>query len=113
MSAIDNARAHFSRQAVRIIEVEEWPGDDGKPLVIYAKPLTLAEKQKLRNFAQQFGDMEILAQTLILKAEDAQGEKLFTIADKHALMHATDPDVLARVVVQITRPRGVDELEKK
>lgn len=113
MAAIEQAKAHFSRLMVRTIEVPEWAGDDGAPMVIYAKPLTLTEKQKLRYFAQNGGDLDVLAHTLIMKAENSQGEKLFTVEHKHALMNATDPDVLSRVVMQITRPRGEDEIEKK
>lgn len=111
MAAIDNLRAHFSRQQVRVIEVPEWAGDDGRPLLIYAKPLTLADKQKLRHLALNGGELEVLAQTLIMKAEDECGGRLFTVADKHALMHSVDPDVLARVASHITRPRTEEEFE--
>jgi hypothetical protein len=113
MSAIEGVKAHFSRQMVRTVEVPEWAGPDGQPLVIYARPLTLSEKQRLRTMAQSGGEMEILVNTLIMKAEDAQGNKLFTVAEKHDFMNRADPDVVARVVVQITRPRSEDELEKK
>lgn len=112
MSAIEQIKAHFSSQAVRTIEVPEWAGVDGQPMVIYARPLTLSEKQRLRSLAQTGGEMEILVNTLILKAEDGEGKKLFTVADKHDLMNKADPDVVARVVMQITRPRGVDEIQK-
>lgn len=112
MPAIDQLKAHFSAQSVRVIEVPEWGDGSGQPLLIYAKPLTLADKQRLRRVAQDGGDIEVLAYTLIYKATDAEGKPLFTVADKHALMHQVDPDVLARVAAQITRPRSVDELEK-
>jgi len=113
MSAIDSVKAHFSRQMVRTVEVPEWAGEDGQPMIIYARPLTLSEKQRLRTMAQSGGDMEILVNTLIMKAEDSQGVKLFTIEHTRDLMNNADPDVVARVVVQITRPRTEDELEKK
>ena len=44
MGAIDNVVAHFDAQEVNSFEVPEW-GTDGKPLVIYAKPLTLHESK--------------------------------------------------------------------
>lgn len=113
MSAIDQVKAHFSNQQVRLIEVPEWAGDDGQPLMIYAKPLTLTEKQKLRAYAQNGGELEILVYTLIMKAEDAQGNKLFTVEHKHSLMNSADPDVVGRVAREITRARTEEELEKK
>jgi len=113
MSAIERGEAHFSRQQVRVIEVPEWAGEDGQPLLIYAKPLTLTEKQKLRYYTQNGSELEVLAYTLIMKAEDAQGNKLYTVAAKHSLMNKQDPEVIGRIAAQISRPRSEDELEKK
>lgn len=112
MSAIEQIKAHFSSQMVRTIEVPEWAGLDGQPLLIYAKPLTLSEKQRLRTLSQSGSEVEVLVNTLIMKAEDAQGNKLFSVAEKHAFMNQADPDVIARVVMQITRPRSIDEIQK-
>jgi hypothetical protein len=108
MSAIDRATAHFSLYKTRTIEVAEWGADDGSPLLIYVPPITLAQKQRISNYTDIMGVME----ALILLAKDEAGKPLFTIADKHALMHRTDPDVLARVVREMTRPRTVEEQEK-
>lgn len=112
MGAIQSAKAHFALFRTRAIEVPEWAGDDGQPLIVYAAPMTLADKQKVQDYNERMGVMETLAQVLILKARDGEGKALFTVADKHALMHSVDPDVLARVVHEITRPRSVEELEK-
>jgi hypothetical protein len=114
MSAIDRATAHFSLYKTRTIEVPEWGEGEGivAPLIIYCPPITLAQKQRISNYTDSMGVMEALAQTLILLAKDEAGKPLFTIADKHALMHRTDPDVLARVVREMTRPRTVAEQEK-
>jgi hypothetical protein len=51
--------------------------------------------------------------TLIIKAKDGEGRPLFTLEHKRDLMHTADPDVVARIVSQISRPRTVDEMEKK
>ena len=42
MNIIDRVKAHFESKGVKTIEVSEW-GEEGKPLVIYAQPMTLAE----------------------------------------------------------------------
>lgn len=112
MAAIDFARAHFSAKARIRIEVPEWAVEGGGPLVIHASPLTLAEKQKIDVYRERWGNMEGLAYTLILKAEDAEGKKLFTLDDKRALMTQVDPDVLARVVLAIVVPATPEVLEK-
>lgn len=112
MSAIEQARAHFGRLAVRTIEVPEWADADGKPLVVYARPMTLHDKARLAAVAAQVGDVEMMAHVLLMKAENAQGEKLFTLEDKHLLLKQVDPNVLGRVAVAITRSATVEEMEK-
>lgn len=117
MSAIDRAKAHFTDYGIQSIEVPEWgePADGdqpGKPLVVYWKPITLAEKQRLQAVGEADGYIARLADCLILKAVDADGKKLFTLADKHALRHLVDPDVVARVVLKMMASPGVQEMGK-
>lgn len=116
MGAMDNVRAHFARLAVPPIEVPEWgdqtapEGDPARVLVIYSRPLTLAEKAKLMEIGEQFGRMNMLAHTLIIKATDKAGNALFSLEDKPALMKHCDPDVLSRVVTHITKIRTESEV---
>ena len=51
MSVIDNAVKHFDAQDVRVTLVPEW-GEEGEPLKIYSKPLTLSETSKLYKMSQ-------------------------------------------------------------
>ena len=110
--AIDFARAHFSAKARITVEVPEWPVEGGGPLVVHASPLTLAEKQRIDKYRETWGKMEALAYTLIIKAEDAEGKKLFSLDDKRSLMTQVDPDVLARVVLDIVAPVTPEDLQK-
>lgn len=109
MGTLDRAKAHFADIGTQSIEVPEW-GEPGTPLVIYFKPLTLAEKQKLHTIAELEGYVSRLADCLIMKALDAEGKKLYTIEDKHALRHAVDPDILARIVTRMMSSPGVKEM---
>ncbi len=110
---IDFAKAHFSAKDRLAIEVPEWKADGTEgPLVIHASPITLAERQKIDNYRERWGSMEGLAYTLILKAEDGDGKKLFTLDDKRTLMTQVDPEVLGRVVFEILRPTPAADLEK-
>jgi hypothetical protein len=112
MSAIDQVKAHFSRLSVRAIEVPEW-GEDGKPLVMYVKPTTLAEKATLYQIGEDHGMAQKNAHNIVMKALNAQGEKLFSIEDKHALMHEADAGVVLRVVLEINAAPTPEQIEKK
>jgi hypothetical protein len=66
MSAIDNARKHFDGLETRIIEVPEWGEDEGSPLKIYCKPITLSETSKFMKLAKD-DDVQLLTYVLITK----------------------------------------------
>lgn len=110
MSVIDRARTHFKDQGTRRIEVPEW-GDDAGPLIVYADPLTLAERRRL--FQKNKGDeVGLSVDLLIAKACGADGTKLFTLEDKHALLNSVDPAVVARVAAEIVTAPTPEAAEK-
>ena len=109
MSAIDNAKKHFAEQDVKVIEVPEC-GDD-KPLKIYSKPLTLAETSKLYKMSRE-DDLTMMAYVLIYKALDENGDKLFDLADKNALLNQVDREVLMRVAQEIMGQEPIEETKK-
>ena len=65
-------------------------------LTIYAAPVTLAEKNRLYKKSKE-SDMELLVDLLIMKATDANGQKLFTLEHKPTLLNKADSNVVARV----------------
>ena len=111
MKAIESAKVHFSGLAVEMTEVPEW-GTDGEPLQVYYKPMTLAEKNKLYKLAQN-DDLEIMAYTLIYKALDSDGNKIFDLGDKRALMHEVDADVAAELAGKIMSGASIEEQKGK
>ena len=112
MKPLDCARGHFKAGPTRATEVPEWKDESGAPLVVYSTPITLAEKSKIAKAAEHYGGVEMLAHVLILRARTAQGELMFTIADKHALLHSVDPDVLARLARELMKAASIEEMEK-
>ena len=84
MSVLDNAKSHFESLETKAIEVEEWS------TVIYATPFTMGEKKKLWKHAKE-DDIEFTVRTLILKALNKDGSKMFSIEDKITLMNHVDP----------------------
>ena len=111
MDIIENAKQHFQQKETKHIEVPEW-GDENGPLIIYAEPLTLNDKQRVYAKAKD-GDLIALAFVLIWFAKDKDGEKLFTIEHKHALLNKVDPNVLARIANIILEAETIDQLKKK
>lgn len=102
------------QKQARIIEVSEW-GDDGAPLLIYVYPLTAGDMSKIQKKHKNFlNDMTIegMIDLIILKAGDADGERLFTLADKTHLMDEPLPlisDIAAQMFGDI---EGVEVAEK-
>lgn len=111
MSAIDRAVGHFNSIDIRSMEVEEWADESGT-FKIYAKPLTLQESSKLYRLSKN-DDLALLAYALIHKALDENGDKLFTMDDKHKLMNSVDVAVLTKIGSWIMGTEDVESAEKK
>lgn len=112
MNIIDRAKSHFESLGTQSIEVPEWKDDDGKPTIIYWNPITLSEKNKLFKKSDNLSDVSILADILIMKALDKDGNKVFTLEDKIPLMHKVDSDVLSRLATAMVQAISVDEVKK-
>jgi len=112
MNVIDRAKSHFESLGTQSIEVPEWKDDDGKPTIVYWNPITLSEKNKLFKKSDNLSDVSILADILIMKALDKDGNKVFTLEDKIPLMHKVDSDVLSRLATSMVQAISVDEVKK-
>lgn len=114
MSAIDRAKKHFSDLGAMRMEVPEWSDDQGRPLVVTASPLTLADKDHLAKVGETYGSQsyETMAHILILHARDVNGRPMFTLEHKQDLMRRVDPDVLSRIAVAIVEGTDPKALKK-
>jgi len=98
------------RDAFRKFEVPEW-ADDAQPFYIYHTPMTLADLKKIR--ARADGDeTETLAYTVMFKALDSHGEPLFGLQDKLFLMAGGASIVISRIVMELNKTQGFDEIKK-
>ena len=111
MKTIDRVKAHFEAQGVKKIEVAEW-GEEGKPLIIYSQPMTLAETRNLFKGAKN-DDLGVMVDVIVLKSKDGNGEKIFKLDDKQTLLNNADPSVIARVSREILSGTTFEEAEKK
>ena len=98
----------------RTIEVPEWGEDESSPLIVYYGPFLAIEMDKVQrkypNFLQNMtmaGMVEIIA----MKAQDKDGNNLFTIEDKPTLMR--EPlTLITRVAGALMTSESVEEQEK-
>lgn len=114
-NVIQKATAHFRERIsaeMKMVYVPEW---DAK---IWFKPtITLKEQSKLIELSTQGKTVEALVESLIVKARNEDGSKMFTMPDKVVFMNEVDPQVIIRVVGEInaandTEEQNLDAVEK-
>jgi len=99
-TAIQRATEHYKSKPLKRIEIPEW-GDEEGPLIAYSTPFTLKDQGRLQYITEKQSQADVLAELLIMKLMDEDGEKLFTIEDKNSLRNDVDANVVARVANSI------------
>ena len=101
MSAIlDAAKVHFSERMARELQSVEVPEWESK---IYFKPcMNFREQGEVLKLHSDNRPAEAVLMTLILKARDKDGEKLFKKAHMTEMMLNIDPEVVSRVVTEMS-----------
>ena len=98
---LDKATAHFRNKisgAMRKVNVPEWECD------IYFKEATsLKEEGRVLELSQQGKTIEALVESLVVKARNEDGTKMFSMPDKITLMNEVDPQVLIRVIGEMNQ----------
>ena len=76
MSVIDRVKSHFESLQTITIEVDEWKDEHGNSSVFYSEPLTLEEKNIIFKKSNNFQDLTVLVDLLIMKllVKDEKGE---------------------------------------
>jgi len=117
MSVIDRVKSHFETLSTITIEVDEWKDEHGNASVFYSEPLTLEEKNIIFKKSNNFQDLTVLVDLLIMKlmVKDEKGEfkKAFSPEDKFALRKKADSNVIANVANKILLDTSYEEAEKK
>jgi len=117
MSVIDRVKTHFETLKTITIEVEEWKDDNGNASVFYSEPLTLEQKNIIFKKSNNFQDLTVLVDLLIMKlmVKDDKGEmkKAFEVEDKFALRKKADSNVIASIANKILLDTNYEDAEKK
>ena len=106
VSVLDKATAHFRNKVggdMKHIYVPEW---DVK--IYFKNAITLRDQSRLIELSQQGKTVEALVESLIVKARNEDGTKMFTTVEKMVFMNEVDPTVIIRVVGEINS--SADEL---
>ena len=102
---LDRIKSHFNNQERKHFYIEEWDQD------IYMTPLSLREQDKI-NAQSKNSPFQMAVYALILKAEDEQGEKLFTLDNKVTLLNNVSFETVEKVISGMFNPGGMEEAEK-
>ena len=117
MSIIDRVKTHFDSLQTISIEVPEWKDDAGNPSIFYSEPLTLEEKNIIFKKSNNFTDLTVLVDLLIMKLQvkDEKGnlKKAFKLEDKFELRRNADSNVIATISNKILADSTIEEAEKK
>lgn len=104
MSAVlARAKAHYQGLERKRILVPEW-GEGGKPLVVTATALNIAERRRIYRAdasGREPDSATVVVRAVLLKACDEKGARLFDDMDEHALTHEADSMVVARIAREI------------
>lgn len=103
------AKADYAakQRALHSVEVPEWG------LVVYWGPLTLAENERILS-AYDKSTAAGAAETLVVRARDANGERIFPGVERDTLMTKVDAAVVARIVtaMRLAEAPSVDDQKK-
>ena len=112
LSVLDKATAHFRNKIagdMRKITVPEWECD------IYVRQrASLRDESRVLELSQQGKSVEALVESIIVKARNADGTKMFNTADKAVFMNEIDPNIIIRITAEMNNvPLGdLDDVEK-
>ncbi len=117
MSVIDRVKNHFETLKTITIEVPEWKDETDNASIFYSEPLTLEEKNKIFQKSNNFQDLTVLVDLLIMKLQvkNDKGElkKAFQPEDKFSLRKKADSNVIATIANRILADTNYEEAEKK
>lgn len=102
-AVVARAKAHYQGLERKRILVPEW-GEGGKPLVVTATALTVADRRRIYRAdgsGREPDPATIVMRAVLLKACDDKGVRLFDEMDEHALLHEIDSMVVARIAKEI------------
>lgn len=103
-SVLDKATAHFRNKIageMSSFKVEEWD-----TTIYFKQANSLKEEAKILELSQQGKTVEALIETIIIRARNEDGTKMFKPMDRTVFMNEVDPAVIISIAGKINK---VDE----
>lgn len=110
MSVLNKAKEHYTNQIsgeLRSVEVPEW-----ETTVYFKTTQNFAAQQKILQLSNEGKVVEALVETLIVKALDADGKRIFKSGDRDVLMRQVDPEIILKVCTAINKADSDDSLDE-
>ena len=109
MSILDQATKHFEAKLgeMKSVKVPEWG------TTVFYRPVTLDEQGVIFGLQNEGKTAEAVAMTIILRARNEDGSKMFKKAEKFEIMHKVDPDVITNIINAMSEIDLVDEDEEE
>lgn len=79
---------------------EEWDAD-----IYYRSTYPLKDESKILQLQSEGKTIEALVESIVVKAKDKDGNRLFQDADRIKLMHEADPMTVVKVASQINNAK--------
>ena len=118
MSILQSATSSWKQKLggeLQSIEVPEWLDESGKSSVVYFKPgINFLQQEKILRLSDEGKKAEAIVESLIQRALDVEGRRLFKSSDRVTLMREVDPEVVGRIVGEMGKSDEDDltEMEK-
>lgn len=97
MTVLNRAKEHFkemANQGTVNVDVPEW----GTTVYWNIGGLNFAQQSKVIELQQSGKSAEALVEMMIMRALDADGKRMFKLAEKTEIMREVDPNVILKVV---------------
>lgn len=108
---LQRATGHFREklnQTMKNVYVPEW-----ETRIYFKTTVTLKEQSRLIELATSGKQVEALVETLIVKARNEDGTKMFNPMDKAVFLNEVDPAVIIRVVAEINSADSEDDVSQE
>ena len=111
MSVLNKATSHFKEKLsgeMNSIEVPEW-----ETTIFFKSVSTFVQQQKVIEYHGKGNMVDALVETLISRALDVNGKRVFSNADRDVLKREVDPNVIIRVCTAINGETVSEDAEVK
>jgi len=99
-TVLSKAVEHFknTESAMKELYVEEWDST-----IYYKEKSAFKDQSAIMQLHQQGKVVEALVETIIVKALDQTGKKLFQPAERAVLLNQVDPNVLVKIATELNK----------